>query len=239
LYHHQLANLLETRVGKHPLLREIMADDIAKEKLIRDVQKRNRTGTMENKIFECYRVNKGSVVFFKPSTAKFLYKKYNATHVLDPTAGWGGRMLGAWALGIGYTGIDTNQNLKIAYDNMLSDMENPDNIKMIWDSCLNVDLSEIDYDFVLTSPPYVNLEIYQGMTPFESNKMFYTDFLIPMIDRCRKHIKRGGSVAINISPKMYSDLLKFGYEPCLEDYDLLQQKRQGVDKQDKIYIWQK
>ena len=30
--------------------------------------------------------------------------------VLDP-AGWGGRMLGAWALGIDYTGIDTNINM--------------------------------------------------------------------------------------------------------------------------------
>ena len=236
LYHYQLENLLETRVGKKSVLREMMEDPKKKEKLLSDVAKRQRTGTLANKIFECYRVNTGSVVFFKPSTAKFLYKKFEATHVLDFTAGWGGRMLGAWSLDIAYTGIDTNQKLKPAYDEMILELQK-DNLKMIWDSCLNVDLSEINYDFVLTSPPYVNLEIYEGMTPFESNKMFYNDFLIPMIERCRKHIKRGGSVAINISPKMYSDLLKFGYEPCRDTYDLLQQKRKGINKEDKIYIW--
>ena len=239
LYHHQLANLLETRVGKHPLLREMMGDPTLKAKLVADVEKRDRTGTTANRIFECYRVNKGAVVFFKPSTAKFLYKKFKATHVLDFTAGWGGRMLGAWALGIAYTGIDTNRNLAPAYANMLTDMGNPENLRMIWDSCLNVDLSTIDYDFVLTSPPYVNLELYEGMTAFESKEAFYKTFLMPMIDRCRTHVKRDGKVAINISPPMYRDLLAFGYPPCVEEYDLLQQKRKGVDKQDKIYIWTK
>lgn len=236
LYHYQLGNLLETRVGKHPLLREMMDDPKQKEKLIADVSKRDRTGTFANRIFECYRVNKGAVVFFKPSTAKFLYKKYKATHVLDFTAGWGGRMLGAWALDLAYTGIDTNTNLKPAYDQMIAEL-GKDNLRMIWDSCLNVDLSTIDYDFVLTSPPYINLELYEGMTAFESKEAFYKSFLMPMIDRCRTHIKRGGAVAVNISPQMYADLVKFGYTPCVEEYDLLQQKRKGVDKQDKIYIW--
>ena len=31
-----------------------------------------------------------------PKAAKHIYKKYGATSVLDPTSGWGGRMLGAW-----------------------------------------------------------------------------------------------------------------------------------------------
>lgn len=192
---------------------------------------------MANRLFEGYRANKGAVVFFKPTTAKFLYKKYNATRVLDFTAGWGGRMLAAYALGIGYTGIDTNTNMKEAYENMLSDLGNPTNIQMIWDSCLNVHLADIDYDFVLTSPPYINLEVYEKMTPFESKTAFYKNFLIPMIDRCRQNIKRGGRVAINISPQMYKELLAAGYPVCAEEYDLLQQKRGGKDKQDKIYIW--
>ena len=44
LYHFQLANMLEVRV-KHPLLKEMMADPILKEKLIKDTEKRDRTGT--------------------------------------------------------------------------------------------------------------------------------------------------------------------------------------------------
>ena len=108
---------------------------------------------------------------------------------------------------------------------------------MIWESCLETDFSLLDYDFVLTSPPYINLEVYENMTLFESNKVFYEKFLIPLIDKCLKHIKNKGRVCFNISPKMYDDLLKFGFRPCDEDYDLLQQKRLGKDKQDKIYCW--
>lgn len=237
LYHHQLKNLLETRVSNRLLLREVCEDKREYDKLLASVEKRNRTGTLPNRVFECYRVNTGAVVFFKPSTAKFIYQKYQCTHVLDFTAGWGGRMLGAWSLGIAYTGIDTNESLKPAYDAMRQDLEDPSNISMRWDSCLNVDLSKIDYDFVLTSPPYYNLELYEHMKPFASKDAFYQSFLIAMIHRCRENIKRNGKVAINISPSMYKELLGYGYEPCAEEHDLLQQKRKGKDKCDKIYIW--
>ena len=77
------------------------------------------------------------------------------------------------------------------------------------------------------------------MTQFESNKVFYEKFLIPLISKCLAHIREGGRVCFNISPKMYEDLLKHGFRTCDEEYDLLQQKRLGKDKQDKIYIWKK
>jgi hypothetical protein len=234
LYHYQMANLCKTKVKKYSLY-EIMNDDAEYKKLYEKAIKLNRTGNLANRLFEAERFN-GAVVFFKPSTAKFLYKKYGATKVLDPTAGWGGRMLGAWALGINYTGIDTNTNLKPAYDGMIQELGH-DNLNMIWNSCLDVDFSQIDYDFVLTSPPYINLEVYENMTPFESNKLFYEKFLIPLVSKCLEHIKNNGSVCFNISPKMYEDLLKHGFRKCDEEYDLLQQKRLGKDKQDKIYIW--
>lgn len=237
LYHHQLENLLEVKILRHPLLREIMADDAKRQKMIADTEKRKRTGAPAGRIYEAYRVNCGSVVFFKASTAKYLYKKYGATSVLDFTAGWGGRMLGAWALGIGYTGVDTNLSLQPAYENMLDDLGRPSNIKMLWQSCLETDYSQIDYDFVLTSPPYVNLEVYPGMTPFESKAKFYKEFLIPTLNKVLTHIRREGRVALNISPQMYKDLLANGFRACDEQEDLLQQKRAGKDKGDKIYIW--
>lgn len=231
LYHYQMENLCKTKVKKFSLYEKMMNDQEYK-KLYEKAQKLNRTGNLANRLFEAERFN-GAVVFFKPSVAKFLYKKFNATKVLDFTAGWGGRMLGAWSLGIDYTGIDTNINLKPAYDSMIQELDG--NLKMIWDSCLNVDFSKLDYDFVLTSPPYINLEVYEHMTPFESNT-FYEQFLIPMIEKSLKYIKKNGKVAINISPKMYEELIET-FPPCDEEYDLLQQKRLGKDKQDKIYIW--
>ena len=150
-------------------------------------------------------------------------------------------MLGAWSLDIAYTGIDTNTSLKPAYDGMIECIrENGwdiSKLNMIWESCLTADFEAIDYDFVLTSPPYINLEQYPNMTKWDSNKAFYKDFLIPLLNKCLRHIKRKGKVCFNISPKMYDDLLSYGFRKADEEFDLLQQKKGGRDKCDKIYVW--
>jgi hypothetical protein len=238
LYHFQLENLCRCKV-KNGSFYDLMNDETKRNKLWEQCHKYAPNSRVNNpplRLFEIWRRLNGAIVFFKPSTAKYLYNQFKATSVLDPTAGWGGRMLGAYALDIAYTGIDTNTALKPAYDGLMKLIDKP-NIKMIWDSCLDVDFSVIDYDMVLTSPPYINLEVYENMTPFESDKIFYQKFLIPLLDKCRKYIRRNGYVCFNISPKMYRDLLKYGYKECDSRYDLLQQKVQGKDKGDKIYCW--
>jgi hypothetical protein len=235
LYHYQMENLCKTRAKNKPTLFEIMNDDEKYENLYNKAQKLDRSGTLANRLFEAERFN-SAVVFFKPTTAKYIYQKFGAKQVLDPTAGWGGRMLGAYALNIGYTGIDTNTNLKAPYDKMIAEM-GKDNLNMIWGNALDVDFSKIEYDFVLTSPPYINIEVYENMKPFESDKMYYVKFLIPLIEKCLLHIKSNGWVCFNISPQMYEELMSYGFRPAEEQHDLLQQKRMGKDKQDKIYCW--
>ena len=244
LYHHQLKNLLNCKRENGLTIYELFKDTKKWEKLLESTLQRNRKGkTIAGNVWECFRINLGSVVMFKSITAKYLYKKYNATAVLDPTAGWGGRMLGAWALDIDYTGIDTNINMKGAYDNMINFLynfelfESNSKLEMLWEDALTVDFAKINYDFVLTSPPYVNLEIYENMTTWDSDKAFYTKFLIPLIKKCRKHIKNNGNVCFNISPKMYEDALSFGLYECDEEEDLKQQMGDSNKKQDKIYIW--
>ena len=258
LYHFQFKNLLKCRRQDGKTIYDIAADPDAWAKLIDSTKKRNRGGrTAAGNVFECFRINLGSVVMFKSTTAKYLYKKYNAKNVLDPTSGWGGRMLGAWSLGINYTGIDTNVEMIPAYtnmmdflkaetgfDNALFAIDNGSNLNMIWQSCLDVDFSKIEYDFVLTSPPYINLEIYEHMTEWDNDKAFYETFFIPLWQKCVTNIKKGGHVCFNISPKMYDDAVKHGLTPCHDEEDLLQQMGQKVDalkkgkkKHDKIYIW--
>jgi hypothetical protein len=258
LYHFQFKNLLKCRRQDGKTIYDIAADPDAWAKLIDSTKKRNRGGrTAAGNVFECFRINLGSVVMFKSTTAKYLYKKYNAKNVLDPTSGWGGRMLGAWSLGINYTGIDTNVEMIPAYtnimdflkaetgfDNALFAIDNGSNLNMIWQSCLDVDFSKIEYDFVLTSPPYINLEIYEHMTEWDNDKAFYETFFIPLWQKCVANIKKGGYVCFNISPKMYDDAVKHGLTPCHDEEDLLQQMGQkanalkkGKKKHDKIYIW--
>ena len=254
LYHFQFKNLLNCRREKGKTIYDIWNDPEEQKKLIENTRKRNRGGrTAAGNVYECFRINLGSIVMFKSTTAKYLYKKYGASHVLDPTAGWGGRMLGAWALDIDYTGIDTNTELQSAYDGMIDFLDKEQELdsnlfetqasklKMIYKSCLDVDFSEIPYDMVLTSPPYINLELYEHMEPWQSDELFYNDFFLPLFEKCLKHIKIGGNVCFNISPKMYEDALKHGLPECDSEEDLLQQlgQQKGKKKQDKIYIWQK
>jgi hypothetical protein len=253
LYHFQTKNLLKCRRKDGKTIYDVHADPTAWTKLIEDTKVRNRGGrTAAGNVFECFRINLGSVVMFKSTTAKYLYKKYKAKSVLDPTAGWGGRMLGAWSLGIDYTGIDTNIEMIPAYDamrtflkeetgfgNALFEIDNGAKLNMIWQSCLDVDFSKIEYDFVLTSPPYVNLEIYEHMEEWSSDEAFYKGFFIPLWQKCVDNIKKGGHVCFNISPKMYEDALTHGLTPCDDEEDLKQQlgQQKGKKKQDKIYIW--
>lgn len=239
LYHHQIANLCRASSNYHKSLWDIMGDEKEYDSLWEKVVKLNRTGAIATRVLEAWRFN-GCVAMFKATTAMFLYRKYKATKVLDPTAGWGGRMLGAWALGIDYTGIDTNERMAPAYEAMMDELpETGSDLSMLFQSCLETDFSKIDYDFVLTSPPYINLERYEGMTPFASKAAFYKEFLIPLIEKCLAHIKPGGLVCFNISPQMYKDLQKHGFRACDMTEDLLQQKRLNADKGDKIYIWRK
>jgi len=238
LYHYQIQNLTNTAGKKSPSFRQAMETDPAK--IYAETVARKRTsGSMALRMFECYRVNHAPVVFFKPSTAKWIYEKFGATSVLDPTAGWGGRMLGAWALRIKYTGIDTNMELQDAYYEMMGELDEfvESDLTMLWTSWDNVDFSTIDYDCVLTSPPYINLELYEHMTPFASDAAYYDTFLIPLILKCIVHCKPGGWVCFNISPKMFKALMDRGFRAPTEEHSLLQQLNKGKDKQDKIYCW--
>jgi len=235
LYHFQLDNLCRVKTASGSFY-DVMANDQMRREWWGKINK-YANGSRPNepalRMFEIYRRCTGAVVFFKPTIAMNIYHQTKATHVLDPTAGWGGRLLGAMAMNINYTGIDTNTDMKPAYDGM----KQFGDFTMIWEDALKVDFSQIDYDCVLTSPPYINLEIYGHMTPYESKRKFYTDFLIPLINKCREHIKRNGKVCFNISPKMYDELLVAGYEPCKEQIPMLQQKVRGKDKEDMVYVW--
>lgn len=248
LYKYQFRNLLKcVREGKNSkTLEDIYKDPVLIEKLWKDTIHRNRRKKAPNPtdLYECHRINTGAIVFFKSSTAKYVYKKFNSQSVLDFTAGWGGRMLGAMSLGIKYTGIDTNLNLKDGYDRMLADLPVPnrEDYRMIWKSCLEVDYSALDYDLILTSPPYVNMELYEGMPAFESDAIFYNEFLIPVMNRAFKGMKEGGKMCINISPKMFKALTEtYGYRLPDSQLDLRQQLggNSQIKSQDYIYIWDK
>ena len=248
IYQYQFNELLKCRrdTKNYKTIEKWFADPELKEKLWKDTVKRNRRDKCPypspTDVYECHRINNGAIVPFKASTAKYIYKKFEAKSVLDPTMGWGGRMLGATSLGLDYCGFDTNTDLRPGYEKMIDDLK-LENVKLFWESSLNEEIIKtLDYDIVLTSPPYENLELYQHMTPWETDDQFYKEFLIPLMDLCMKYLKPGGHNCWNISPKMYKKLTeKYGYPVCDFQEDLRQQlgKQFKTKSQDHIYIWKK
>ena len=248
LYHHQLKNLLHCRRENRKTIYEIAEDPTEWSKLIEQTKEKDRGGkSAAANVFECYRINNGSVVMFKATTAKYIYKKYGATRVLDPTAGWGGRLLGAWAKDISYLGLDTNVNLRTAYKVMIHFLkrkyfygpwQEPPEMTMYFLNSLYFDFRGYQYDFVLTSPPYINIEIYEHMEEWKTKELFYKDFFLPLFEKCMTETKKA-TICFNISPKMYDEFLSYGGIKCSEEEDLKQQLGQQTDKkrQDKIYIW--
>jgi len=246
IYKYQLRNMLNCRRGtkNYKTLEEWFATPELANELWRQTVKRNSQDKVpyprKTDVYECHRLNNGAIVSFKPSTAKYVYKLFNAKNILDPTAGWGGRMLAAMSLGIDYTGYDTNTNMMEAYNGMMrfrSPFPTPE-ITMNWSSCLEGDFKESKYDLVLTSPPYANMELYEEMTPWKDDDDFYKTFMLPLM--AKLFAETNCPICINISPKMYKALTEtYGHQACDQQIDLRQQlgKVFGTKSQDYIYVW--
>jgi hypothetical protein len=144
----------------------------------------------------------GSISAFKPSVAKWIYCKLGAKNILDFSAGWGGRLVGAMVLpNTTYIGIDTNKDLKKGYDKMIAEMGVAKRARMIYADSAKVDYSKLNYDTVFTSPPYFTLEKYEDMPSYETREAFNEDFYFPVLRKVWSGLKRGGKLALNIPHK--------------------------------------
>ena len=83
LYQYQLAQLFKTHRKNKKSLYDIFQNEEDIKKLHDETIKRDRGATNHIvNVFEAWRINNGTIAFFKMCNATFLYKKYNATKVL-------------------------------------------------------------------------------------------------------------------------------------------------------------
>lgn len=96
---------------------------------------------------------------------------------LDPSAGWGDRLIGALLSNIKqYTGIDPNINLKIYYNDIIKKINSKTNVKIYNTFFENPDLNlDNDYDIVFTSPPFFDVEIYDLNSEGQSLKNYSSE----------------------------------------------------------------
>lgn len=199
--------------------------------------------TPEWKKYNIFKMYFGSINAFKPTVAMQVYHRYRPHTVLDFTAGWGGRMVGACAYGVSrYVGIDTNVNLLVPYGEMIDVLQNLTSTKMelhIWDAA-TFDYSRISYDMVFTSPPYYGIEQYSHQTPYRTKQEMSKYFYQPAIQASWKHLSEGGVYAINCNKAVF----KNEFVPILGEPDEMFEMDMDVKSREHeygeaIYVWKK
>jgi len=144
---------------------------------------------------------------FPPTIARDFYISYNAKIILDPCAGWGGRMIGAASVGAFYHGFEPatkTYNGLIELGKFLKSFKNGFDFKV--DNTPFEDAILIDnYDIALTSPPYFDTELYSNEKTNSCNRYngfeeWCNRFYLPMIEKTVKHTK---NFVLNVGSRGY------------------------------------
>lgn len=137
---------------------------------------------------------------FHPVFAASIYKMFDAERVWDMCGGFGGRMLGAYVAGVKeyyatdpftYEGLSRLKDF-LSYggasvsESCAEDFDPPDNL-----------------DVCFTSPPFFNYEVYsdsptQSYNKFPSKDSWLNNFIVPVIEKCHKALRKDGILALNI-----------------------------------------
>jgi hypothetical protein len=129
------------------------------------------------------------------------FRTYRPKRVLDPTAGFGNRMVAACAVGVeNYIGIDSNLNLRKPYEGLASFLGKHSNtlVNIILSNAINVDYDGLLYDCVFTSLPYYTLEEYSHMYNYGTKQQWNDEFYKPLIRKTFAGMSRGGVYALNV-----------------------------------------
>jgi hypothetical protein len=189
-----------------------------------------------------YTLYMGNVGIFRPAIAKYIICKYKPTKILDFTMGWGGRLMASCIENVdAYIGVDMNTHLKPLYKKMTNALKTLSNtkIKLFFKDALKVDYSKLDYNFVLTSPPYYNIEIYKKnevLTKEQWNETFY----IPLFTETYKYLKRNGYYCLNVPVYIYENVCIKLFGKYNDKIPIGRPKRLNDDLYNEyVYIWKK
>lgn len=219
-------------------------------KFLSNSESENPNMAKEKRWYNLARFYFGAVQIFKPLIAMEYYCRFQPKCVLDPTMGWGGRLVGAFALGVPkYIGIDQNRRLKQPYKELVHFLEsqNPNknqdktSVELLFTDALVVDYTKYDYDMVFTSPPYYSIEKYAGQ-PERSKEEWDREFYTPLFQKTWASLKRGGHYVINIPIEVYERVAKPVLGATQQKYPLKKKERrpkEGDEYVEYVYVWTK
>ncbi len=172
---------------------------------------------------------------FRPGFAAYLYRRFckPGGTVLDMSAGYGGRLVGALASTVvgKYIGIDPNSPSIDGSRKLLKLLGREDFARFFVEPAEDVDVDEIrgSCAFAFTSPPYFNKEIYSDAPTQSGNRFPDIDswragFLVPMLRMTYAALEPGAHCGINIA-----DVLVGGIRHPLAEFTIVAAKSAGFE----------
>lgn len=141
---------------------------------------------------------------FKVTLARDVMQILEAKKVLDFSAGWGDRLIGALSLGIEYTGYDPNKALEKGHKEIISTLAPDAKVKINYEPFEKSNLKYETFDLIFTSPPYFDYEVYTN-TPGQSIRSYpkfnewLEKFLFTSLCKAWKHLEIDGYLALHLN----------------------------------------
>jgi hypothetical protein len=207
------------------------------------VKNKNKTKNYYTILKETYNICISAINIIRPIVYMEIYSKYKPTSILDFCAGWGGALVAASALKIpNYIGIEINKNLIQPYNELIAFLDERNvkntNVNMIFDDALNIDYTQLYYDFVFTSPPYYFIQKYENNQQYKSKKEMDELFYIPLFSKTYSGLQNGGKYAINVCKEVYENVLKELLGEAHEIYPYKKSQRQN-NYDEMVYVYTK
>lgn len=172
---------------------------------------------------------------FRPGFAAYLYRRFvpPGGTVLDTSAGFGGRLVGAIASTVvgRYIGIDPNKPSIEGSRKLLALLGKADFAEFAVQPAEDIEIDRWadECDFMFTSPPYFNKERYskdanQSGNRYPDADQWREEFLVPMLKLTFASLKPGAHAGINIA-----DSLVGGIRHPLGDWTVTAGKRAGFE----------
>lgn len=167
---------------------------------------------------------------FHPYLARDILQRYKLdenARVLDPCAGWGGRMLGASAVANTYHAFEPCTRTHAGLNALAKFIQRfrPDFKSRV--KCLPFEDAKLTpnfYDAALTSPPYYDTEIYSdeetnSLNRYATFKDWLDGFFFPMIHKTMSALKADAPFVINIGSRKYP-ISKHLHRACKGKYKI-------------------
>jgi len=201
---------------KNPNITDIFNDN----KKMEDICKyrlgiNNKNECFDISIKNLYRGMEVSTMFnvgiFPSKKAEEIYKEFckEGSLVYDPFSGWASRAVGACNAGVSYIGNDSNLNLEKSYKKVKKKFLNDKISLKIKDSRI-IDKNIINkVDFIFTSPPFFNDEIYHENTViYKTEQDWQNELLDSVFNNCSKYLINNSNMIIDMKVKYNESIIK-------------------------------